>query len=348
MGRIHVIRLIAIIPVLIAAVINTGYQYLLALDINAGIASGDWRDQIIQSFGIDYTNPGIYEMAIAGLTHVLPVFATAILAGGVWERVFAASRHRRFDPGVVYTALVFTMLMPPGATFFHIVFGMSFAVVIAKAIFGGEGMTFLNPALVGVAIVQISFPGALTDHPLWTGINGYAGTTTFSIFDQQGTAGLIWSDINWWNAFAGNTQGLIGTTSVLAILLGAVILVYARIASWRLLAGQLAGLIVAATLFNLAGAGIQAMPWYWHAVLGSFAFCTVFISTDPGSSAATNTGRWWQGFLAGSLIVFVRVVNPSHPDGVIPVLLLLSMSAPLIDHVVIWFNIRRRALGHGR
>jgi Na+-transporting NADH:ubiquinone oxidoreductase subunit B len=124
-------------------------------------------------------------------------------------------------------------------------------------------------------------------------------------------------------------------------------MIYAHIASWRLLAGQLIGVIVVATIGNIVGGGILDMPWYWHLVLGSFAFVAVYIATDPSSSSSTNAGRWVQGVLAGGLVVFIRVVNPSHPDSVIPVLLLVSMLAPLIDHVVMWFNIRRRALRHG-
>jgi len=347
MARIHMLRLLAIAPVLIAAVVNTGYQYLLALDVNDGQSAGDWRDGIIQSLGAKYAEPGIYDMVAAGLVHVLPVFAMAILAAGVWERIFAAGRERRFDIGIVYTALLFTMLMPPGVHLFHIVFGMSFAIVFAKAIFGGEGKSFLNPALVGAAILQVSFPTALTDHPIWSGISGYAGTRLLASYHQEGAGSLVWSGVDWWGAFLGNAPGLIGTTSVLAIIIGGVVLVYGGIASWRLLAGQVIGVVLVATLCNMMGGGILDMSWYWHVVLGGFAFGAVFVATDPASSAATNTGRWVQGLLIGALVVFLRVANPSHPDGVIPVLLLASMLAPLIDHVVMWFNIRRRAQGYG-
>jgi len=345
--RIYKLRFIAVAPVIIAAILNTGYQYLIAIELNGGIGAGDWRDRFIENLGVDYTSPGIYATAVSGLVHFLPVFVMAFLAGGVWERIFSVNRNRRFEIGFVYTAILFTLLMPPGAGFFHIVFGMSFAIVFAKAIFGGEGKTFLSPALVGVAIVQISFPGALTNHPLWTGINGFAGTSIFSVYHEQGPAGLVWAGVEWWSAFSGNIQGLIGTTSVLAVLIGGIILVYGGIASWRLLTGQLIGVVLVATLCNFAGTGILGMQWYWHVVLGSFAFCAVFIATDPASSAATNAGRWIQGLLLGALVVLIRVVNPSHPDGVIPVLLLGSMLAPLIDHIVIWSNIRRRALRHG-
>ena len=232
--------------------------------------------------------------------------------------------------------------MPPGVGMFHIIFGMVFAIIFAHGVFGGEGKSFLNPALVAVAVVQITFPIALTNHPLWTNLNGYAGTRDLANIHEQGMV-----TIDWLNMFIGNSQGLMGTTSVLAILIGAGLLLYARIASWRLLAGLLAGVFVMATICNWLGGGILDLPWYGHVMLGSFAFAAIFIATDPSSSSSTNSGRWVQGVLAGVLLVFMRVANPSHPDGVIPVLLLMSMTAPLIDHIVIWFNIRRRRLGHG-
>jgi Na+-transporting NADH:ubiquinone oxidoreductase subunit B len=226
---------------------------------------------------------------------------------------------------------------------------MSFAIVFGKGVFGGEGKTFLNPALVGAAIMQISFPAALTGHPLWTGIAGYAGTRVFATYHQQGADGLVWAGIDWWGAFVGNVQGMMGTTSVLAVIVGGAVLLLTRIASWRLIVGQLLGIVFVAALANgLAGvAGVATLPWYWHLVLGSFAFGAVFVATDPASSASTDTGRWVQGFVAGSLIVIIRVANPARPDGVIVALLLASILAPLIDHVVIWFDVKQRAARHG-
>jgi len=308
--------------VLLAAVINTGYQYLLALRQVDGEMTDGWRHNLAEFFSLDIASPGLVDIIVAGLIHVLPVFAMALLAGGFCERLFAEKRRRPFDTGVIYTALLFTLLMPPGVSMLHIAFGMVFAMIFAYGVFGGEGKSFLNPALVAVAVVQISFPSSLTSHPLWTNLNGYAGIRDLANMHEQGI-----SAIDWWNAFLGNSQGLMGTTSILAILLGAGLLLYARIAAWRLIAGLLLGVFVMATIFNWMGGGILDLPWYGHAMLGSFAFAGVFIATDPSSSSSTNTGRWIQGVLAGVLLVFMRVVNPSHPDSVIPVLLLMSMTA---------------------
>jgi Na+-transporting NADH:ubiquinone oxidoreductase subunit B len=344
---IQKIRLLALLPILIAATVNTGYQYLRAIDIAGAIDADTWQGRYIDGLVSDYASPSVAHIIIAGLVHLVPVILAALMSGGIWERVFSTIRGRPFDIGVIYIALLFSLMMPPMASLFHVVFGMTFAIVLGKAVFGGEGKSFLNPALVGIAIVQISFPGALAENPVWGGVNGYAGTTLFAEFDAAGKAGLIWSDVDLWTAFIGNTQGLIGTTSVLAILIGGLILSYGHLASWRLIAGQITGVVIAATLFGLNGEGMFAMPWFWHLQLGGFALGAVFIATDPSSSSATNSGRWIQGILIGLLVVLIRVLNPSHPDGVVSALLLASMMAPMIDEVVMWFNIRRRAMNHG-
>lgn len=343
--HIHLLRALALAPVLIAAVLNTGYQYLLALDVSGGQGAGGWQDDAIRTLGIDHADPTAVGVVLAGLVHVLPVLAIAIFAGGLWERVFANRRRRRFDVGVFYTAAVFTMLMPPAASLSHVAFSMSFAIIFAKGVFGGEGKSFLNPALVAAAVMQISFPTALVGHTVWSSISGYAGTRALAAYHQDGFAALAWMGIDWWGAFLGTTQGLMGTTSLPAVLVGAAVLCYGGIASWRLMAGMVLGVVVLATLFNTLG--VVTLTWYWHLVLGSFAFCAVFIATDPASAASTDAGLWIHGLLAGALIVMIRVINPSHPDGVVPVLLLASMLAPLIDHVVVWFNVRRRARRHG-
>ncbi len=330
-------------PVLIAAVIVTGDQYLLAMQASAGQVIEDWRSGLIHSLGVQSIAPDIYDILVAGLAHVIPVFIVALIAGGFWERLFAEKRNRPFDIGVIYTALLVTLLMPPAVGLFHLAFGISFAMVFAHGIFGGEGRSFLNPALVAVAFVQITFPAALTNHNLWADLNGYAGTRLFLRFHQQAFP----TDFNWWDTFIGNTQGLMGSTSLLAVLTGACVLLYGGIISWRLLAGLLFGVIFIATFCNWLGGGILDMPWYWHVLLGSFGFAAVFIAADPSSSASTDAGRWIQGILAGALVVILRVLNPSHSESVIQVFLLVSMLAPLIDHVVIWFNIRQRAQGRG-
>lgn len=349
LARIQSIRLLALLPVLIAAVVNTGYQYLSALNAIGGLEEGDWRDSAIRGLGADQADPSLIDAVAAGLVHVLPVLAIAILVGVVWEQVFAVYRRRPRESGLLVIAVLMTLLMPPGVSLVHLAVGMSFAIVLGKAIFGGEGKTFLNPALVGAAVMLISFPTALASHSLWTGITGYGGTRAFALYHNEGSDGFVSAGIDWWGAFLGNVQGMMGTTSSLAIFLGGAILIVARIASWRLILGQLIGLTLVAALCNMLGdeQGIATLPSHWHVVLGTFAFGAVFLATDPASAASTNAGRWVQGLVVGALVVVIRIVNPAHPDGVILAILMGSIMAPLIDHVVIWFNVRQRARGYG-
>jgi Na+-transporting NADH:ubiquinone oxidoreductase subunit B len=349
LARIQSIRLLALVPVLIAAIINTGHQYLSALSSLGGMDDGDWRDHIVRSLGLDYSDPALLDVLVAGLVHVLPVLGMALIVGGVWEQLFAIYRRRQRESGLLIIAVLVTLLMPPGVSLVHLAVGMSFAIVFGKGIFGGEGKTFLNPAVVGAAVMLISFPTALTGHPAWTGIAGYGGTRTLALYHNEGSDGLASIGIDWWGAFLGNLQGMMGTTSLLAIGLGGVILMVTRIASWRLILGQLLGLVLVVVLCNTFGGdqGIATLEWHWHVVLGSFAFGAVFLATDPASSASTNAGRWAQGLIVGALVVMIRVANPAHPDGVILAILMGSVLAPLIDHVVIWFNVKQRARGYG-
>ncbi len=343
MGRIQLLRLCATLPVIIAACINTGHQFLIATSSDA--VSG-WRVNIIRNFDIDPGQPGIVGVLVAGLVHLLPPLVVAIITGGVWERVFSEARGRPLEKGFIYSAILFVLLMHPAVPLFHVVFGMSFAIVFGSAVFGGDGKTFITPALLGAAVVQISFPAALIDHPVWRGLNGHAGTSIFSLFHDQGSAALPWEGFEIWSAFIGDTQGMMGTTSVAAIIIAAIILIYSRIASWRIVAGSLIGVIGATIICNAIGGGIFDMPWYWHLLAGSLIFGVTFIATDPGASCVTNKGRWVQGVLTGLLLVLLRIVNPSHSDSMVSVLLLVSMLAPLIDHGVIWLNIRHRIGSH--
>jgi len=341
------LQLIALLPVTIAALFNTGYQYLRVLVDNPALESDDIRSRIASGLGASYQEPGVYDMLAAGLAHLLPILVVALITGGIWERIIAEKRQRPFEPGFILIALLFTLLLPGAASFSHVVFGMSFAILIGKAIFGGEGKTFLSPALLGVAIVQVSYPGSAGLHPLWHGLTGYGGSDAIALYHRGGEAALAATDITPWSAFIGSTPGLMGTSSVRAVLLGAALLLVTRIISWRLLGAQIIGLAVVVTLFNLsAESGAAMMPVHWHLLLGSFLFGAVFLACDPVASCCTNPGRWVQGLLIGVLVVLIRVVNSTHPDAVIPAMLLASILAPLIDHAVIAINIRQRSRRH--
>jgi Na+-transporting NADH:ubiquinone oxidoreductase subunit B len=346
--RILKLKLLSLLPVTLAAIFNSGYQYLNGLAEAPASGGDDFRGRLASGLASSFENPGVYDYFAVGLAHLLPMLLLALLVGGLWERIIAGRCRRPVEPSFILVALLFTLLMPGAAPFTHIVFGMSFAILLGKGIFGGDGKSFLSPALLGVAIVQVSFAGASGSHPLWNGIAGYAGSDAFAVYHRGGEAALAQADINLWSAFFGAIPGPMGTTSLLAVALGAALLLITRVIAWRLLAAQLIGLIVIVTLVNWmgAGTGIGALPAYWHLLLGSFAFGAVFLGCDPVASACTNPGRWIQGFLIAALVVLIRVANPIHPDAVIPALLLASILAPLIDHAVIAWNIRQRARRH--
>jgi Na+-transporting NADH:ubiquinone oxidoreductase subunit B len=346
--RIHRLLLLSLLPVSIVALFNVGYQYMAGLANTLERGTDDLAGRVVQALGASHQDPGFYDYLVAGLAHMGPILIVALITGAAWERLIAERRQRPFEPGFIVIALLFTLLLPGAAPLSHVIFGMSFAILVGKGIFGGEGKTFLSPALLAIAIVQISFPAVTSQNPLWQGLSGYTGSDAIALYHRGGEAALASVDINLWSALIGSTPGPIGTTSVLAVLLGAAILLFTRIIAWRLLLAQIIGLVVTATLFNLltADSGAGTMPAYWHLLLGSFAFSAVYLACDPVASSCTNPGRWIQGFLIGALVVLIRVANPTHPDAVIPVILLASILAPLIDHAVVTVNIRRRARRH--
>lgn len=344
--RMQLLQAAALTPVVIAAVVNTGRQYLLALEAAWGMGADDWRDRAVSGLGVEYGEISLSGSVMAGLVHLVPILLVAVAVGWACELAFATWRRRPVEKGFLLTALVFVLLLPPAASPLHVALGMAFAMVFGKGVFGGEGKTFLNPALLAMAVVQISFPSSLSDHPLWTGVAGYSGTIALDLYHQDGMEALVGAGTTWKAALVGTTQGMMGTTSIVAVALGGALLVWKRIASWQLIAAHVLGLVAAAVGVAALIEG-PGLPWHWHLMLGSFAFGAVFVATDPASSACTPPGRWIQGLLAGALVVVIRTLNPSHPDGVVQALLMGSILAPLIDHGVAWFNIRGRVRRHG-
>jgi Na+-transporting NADH:ubiquinone oxidoreductase subunit B len=343
--RILVIQLLALLPVTLAAMVNCGYQYFQGTANLPDFVGSDLRSRLANLLSANPQTPGLYDYLAAGLAHLLPMLLLALLVGGFWERIIAQHRRQAMEPGYVLVALLFVLLLPGAAAFTHIVFGMSCAILLGKAIFGGEGKSFISPALLGVAMVQVSYPAASAQHPLWNGLVGYSGSDAIAVYFRGGDAALEQAGIDIWSAFIGAIPGPLGTTSLLAIAIGASLLLLTRVIAWRLLAAQFIGLLVFVFLVNLLGdanGNPVAMPLHWHLLIGSFAFGAVFIACDPVASACTNPGRWIQGFLIAALLVLIRTANPTHPDAVIPVLLLASLLAPLIDHAVIAWNIRQR------
>jgi Na+-transporting NADH:ubiquinone oxidoreductase subunit B len=222
--------------------------------------------------------------------------------------------------------------------------GISFGVVIGKEVFGGTGKNFLNPALTGRAFLYFAYPAQMSGDAVWVAVDGFTGATPLSIAASQGIEAL---SAQWtlWEAFVGAIPGSIGETSTLAILIGGLMLVVTRIASWRIIVGVFLGMFALSSLFNAVGSPTNpafAMPWYWHLVTGGFAFGMIFMATDPVSAAMTNGGKWAFGFLIGVMTVLIRVVNPAFPEGIMLAILFANLFAPLMDHFVVQANIKRR------
>jgi Na+-transporting NADH:ubiquinone oxidoreductase subunit B len=180
---------------------------------------------------------------------------------------------------------------------------------------------------------------------VWTTVDGFAGATALSLAASGGIENVIGQGITWMDAFVGTMHGSLGETSTLAILLGGGVLLITKIASWRIVAGTMLGMIGLSLLFNALGSTTNpmfAMPWYWHLVVGGFAFGMLFMATDPVSASMTNTGKWIFGALIGVMVVLIRVVNPAFPEGMMLAILFANLFAPLIDHFVVQANIKRR------
>ncbi|MEM7254282.1 MAG: RnfABCDGE type electron transport complex subunit D, partial [Pseudomonadota bacterium] len=224
-----------------------------------------------------------------------------------------------------------------------------FGVVIGKEVFGGTGKNFLNPALTGRAFLYFAYPASMSGDAIWTPVDGFTGATALGIAALEGHASFAEAGITWTSAFIGTIQGSIGETSTLACLLGAAFLMITRIANWRLIAGCMVGMILFSSLLNWIGSDTNpmfSMPWYWHLVVGGFAFGLVFMVTEPVSAAMTNTGRWIYGGLIGFMAVMIRVINPAFPEGMMLAILFGNIFAPLIDYFVVKANISRRARRH--
>jgi Na+-transporting NADH:ubiquinone oxidoreductase subunit B len=254
-------------------------------------------------------------------------------------------RGHEVNEGFFVTSILFALICPPDVPLWQVALGISFGVVIGKEVFGGTGKNFLNPALTGRAFLYFAYPAQMSGDGVWTAVDGYTGATPLSIVASDGMAGLAHEQITWMQAFLGNIHGSIGETSTLAILIGGAVLMLMRIASWRIVAGVFIGMVALSSLFNLIGSETNPMfnmPFYWHLVVGGFAFGMMFMATDPVSAAYTNTGKFAYGILIGVMCVLIRVVNPAFPEGIMLAILFANLFAPLMDHFVIQSNIKRR------
>jgi Na+-transporting NADH:ubiquinone oxidoreductase subunit B len=345
---------LALVPCLLIGLWNTGLQVNQAVQGLGVEKIPGWRGALLEALGIGGDPASPWDALWVGLLYFLPIYAIAVVTVRLWETVFARLRRRELVPGGLVTALIYALILPPAAPLWQVALGISFAVAIGKEIFGGTGKNFVNPAALGLAFLSLSYPNEMAGDPIWTDIAGYGGTLAFNSVAAAGMDAVVRSGVTWSDSFLGFVQGAPGETSTLACLLGASVLIFTGIASWRIMAGVVIGAVASALLFNALGgalgealggetAPIFTVPWYWHVTLGSFAFGAVFLATDPASAAATNPGRWVYGLLIGFMIVLIRAANPTHPDGVVVAILLGNIFAPLIDYAVMRVNIAKRA-----
>ena len=335
---------IATLPCLLVACWNTGYQANLAMvQLEMSRAAG-WRGEFIDLLGIGYSPSSVFACFIHGFLFFLPIYIVTLLAGGFWEVLFATIRKHDINEGFLVTSMLFTLTLPPSIPLWQVALGISFGVVIGKEIFGGTGKNFMNPALVGRAFLFFAFPAQMSGDSIWVAVDGYSGATPLALAATGGMQAIATADISWWQAFLGHLPGSLGSTSALACLLGAAFLIYTRIASWRIICGVFLGMLITSLIVNVVDGSypMLAMPWYWHLVLGGFAFGMVFMATDPVSAPMTEAGRWLFGLLIGFMTVAIRVFNPAFPEGIMLAILFANIFAPLIDYFVIQANIRRR------
>jgi Na+-transporting NADH:ubiquinone oxidoreductase subunit B len=238
------------------------------------------------------------------------------------------------------------LILPPTIPLWQVALGISFGVVIGKEVFGGTGKNFLNPALTGRAFLYFAYPAYMSGDAVWVAVDGFSGATPLGLAATGGMDAIYQSGYTWLQSFMGFIPGSIGETSTLACLIGVAFLMITKVGSYRIVFGVFLGMFATSALFNILGSDTNpmfAMPWYWHLVVGGFAFGMAYMATDPVSAAQTDPGRWIYGFLIGMMTVLIRVVNPAYPEGIMLAILFVNIFAQLIDYGVIQVNIRRRA-----
>jgi Na+-transporting NADH:ubiquinone oxidoreductase subunit B len=325
MKRTMTIVIIALLPCLLFGMYNAGYQHYISI----GETKNFW-----QVFGF-------------GLIKVLPIVIVSYVVGLSIEFIFAQVRGHEVNEGFLVTGMLIPLVMPIDVPLWTVAISTAFAVVIGKEVFGGTGMNILNPALTARAFLFFAYPADMSGDKVWIEglkqgkniVDGFSGATPLGNLAQNFQDRLP----DHMNAFVGFIPGSIGETSKIAILMGAVILIYSGIGSWKIMLSTLAGGLMMGLIFNLAGANeYMQVPAWQHLLYGGFLFGTVFMATDPVTASQTEKGKWIYGLLTGMLAILIRVVNPAYPEGMMLAILLMNVFAPLIDYYVVESNIKVR------
>ncbi len=327
--RIMIIVVVALIPAALFGMWNVGYQH--------GLATG-------QSFGL-------FQNFWYGFLKVLPLYLVAYIVGLGIEFASAQIRNEEVNEGYLVSGMLIPLIVPVDVPLWTLAIAVAFAVLFGKEVFGGTGMNFLNPALLCRAFLFFAYPSKMSGSSVWVSlkggeslIDGATGATPLSFasegLDAMNNAGVQYG-MSAWDMFAGLVPGSVGETSVIAILIGAVILLWTGVASWKIMVSSVAGALFVGWLGNFFG--VTDVPAYYQLLMGGFAFGTAFMATDPVTSAQTECGKWIYGFLIGALCVIVRLFNPGYAEGMMLAILLMNTFAPLIDHYVTDAAISRRA-----
>ncbi len=346
MKRVMTYVVISTIPCVLWALYNTGFQTNSALASLGSIGETGWRISLLQMTGLGLDPQSLLSNITHGLLYFLPIYLTTLIAGGICEVTFATIRGHEVNEGFLVSSMLFALTLPASTPLWQVALGIAFGVVVGKEVFGGTGKNFLNPALTGRAFLYFAYPAYMSGDSIWTPVDGYSAATSLGISASEGYESLSNYGITWMDAFLGNIQGSLGETSTLAIGMGLIFLLMTKIANYRMIVGCLLGMIIFSSFLNWVGSDTNpmfSMPWYWHLVIGSYAFGLVFMVTEPVSASHTNMGRYIYGALIGFMVVMIRVLNPAFPEGMMLAILFGNIFAPLIDHFVVMANIKRRA-----
>lgn len=319
------IVIIALIPALLFGMYNVGYQYYKAIGQEAGF----------------------FEMFWFGFLKVIPIIIVSYVTGLAVEFTFAQIRHHEVNEGFLVSGMLIPMIMPVNIPLWMVAVATIFAVIFGKEVFGGTGMNIFNPALLARAFIFFAYPKHISGDLPWTfgltqhiqTVDGFSGATPLA----NAASYAIDKIPDYWTLFVGLIPGSIGETSKIAILLGAVILLYTGIANWKIMLTVVLGGIFMSSIFNIFAVNpYMTISPIQHLLMGGFLFGAVFMATDPVTSAQTNTGKYIYGFLVGVFAILIRVLNPAYPEGMMLSILLMNAVAPLIDHYVVQANINRR------
>ena len=327
----------ALLPALLFGMYNVGLQHNIALGVRAGF----------------------WSTFFYGFLSVLPQIVVSYAVGLGIEFIIAQLKHEEIQEGFLVTGILIPMIIPVETPLWMMAIATAFAVVFAKEVFGGTGYNVFNVALITRAFLFFSYPAAMSGDSVWVRlgstfglggegkvVDGFSGATPLgqvaagNVADIHNTLGNPLTD---WDAFLGFLPGSVGEVSTLAILIGAAILIFTGIASYKIMVSGVIGAVVMALGFNAIGAtaAMQLSPLH-HLLYGGFAFGIVFMATDPVTAARTETGKWIYGFLIGVMVVFIRVLNAGYAEGMMLAILLMNTFAPLIDYIVVERNTQKR------